>query len=352
SAIKECILLYKDDEAKTENNFIKILEKLVAHSKDNFTRILHKDYISDKSFPFLWKYIDGNVYITKIGENVDTIEVGDKVIALELIPIERVIDSISKFVGFSSDNWKILKSLAYIRNFFPNDTLKLTLMKSNGKIVNKTVYKDFESNQIYEDRPEKFQLLNNKIAYFDLTRLVDKEIKDILDTLSNKDYFIFDLRGIALTSEQFLSLFTDKTIECNAWKIPVFAFPFKQKISWQTIRLKINGKSLFNPKGIYFLIDERTIGLAELIADVAKRFKIGTLVGSTTGGNPMEFSSKIFPNGLTLYFSVLRVFSCDGEDKYRKGIVPNIPVKIRPNKDSLLRDQILDKVISLINSDQ
>lgn len=352
STIKECILSYTDNQKNAEKVFLKILEKFVAHSKDNFTRILHKDYLPDKSLPFLWKYIDGNVYITKIGENVDTLDVGDKVIALNSIPIEKVIDSISNFVGFSSDSWKPLKSLAYIRNFFLNDTIKIKLMKPNGKIVDKIVVKDPESNQIYEDRPERFQFLSEKVVYFDLTRLVEKEIKDILDTLNHKGYFIFDLRGIALTSEQFLSLFTDKTIECNAWKIPVFAFPFKQKISWQTIKLKINGKSLFNPKGIYFLIDERTIGIAEVIADIAKRYKIGTLVGCTTGGNPMEFGSKIFPNGLTLYFGVLRVFSCGEEDKYRKGIVPNVPVKIKFDKDSLLRDQILDRVLYLINSNQ
>lgn len=350
--IIECIDLYNHTVVESSSNFLKIIEQLVSNASDNFVRIIHKNYIGESTFPFLWKYIDGNVYITKVGLEVDTIEAGDKVLAINSTPIEKFIDSVSNFVAHSSKVWKILKSLAYIRNFYSKDTMQLTIEKPNGKIVNKFLLKSIKSDELYEERPEKFQFLEERIAYFDLTRLVEKELKDILDTLNFDGYFIFDLRGIVLTSEQFLSLFTDKIIECSIWKLPVFAFPFRQKLSWQIIQLRINGKSLIKPKGVYFLVDERTIGIGEVIADVAKRHKIGILIGHNTGGNPMEFGSRIFPEGVTLYFSFLRAKSCVGEEIYQKGVVPNLPVKIKTDQKSLLRDQILDKVISLIKYNQ
>ncbi len=96
-----------------------------------------------------------------------------------------------------------MKTLAYIRLLSSFDTLELTVKKSDGSMVTEKFQKNIVTYELVEERPERFQLLNEKVAYFDLTRLSEKELKDILDTLKHNDYFIFDLRGIVLTSEQF-----------------------------------------------------------------------------------------------------------------------------------------------------
>lgn len=346
--IDETVRMKVQNQINLKENYFRILEKLISNIGDNFSRVIHREIINEKTFPFMWRYIDGKVLITQVvGTNTIT-DIGDEVLAINSIPTETYIDSISKFVGFSSERWKYLKSLAYIRNFLLSDTIYLRIKKPNGKIVNDTFTRSIFSNELVEERPDRFSFLNEKIVYFDLTRLTEKELKDILDTLSHKDYFIFDLRGIVLSSEQFLSLFTEKSLDCEIWRLPVFSFPNKQNISWQSIKCIISGKNLIRPKGIYFLIDERTIGIGEIIADIAKRYKIGILVGTTTGGNPMEMVSKTFPDGVTLYYGIFKVFTCGGEDLFKKGIPPNIPVKIKTDKENLSNDQVLKKVLSLI----
>jgi hypothetical protein len=342
-------LLEKCIRSNTQDEFLGLLENLISNVKDDFARVLQKDKIQDKTFPFLWKYLNGKLYITKVTNGVVGAEAGDEVVGINNCPVEEFIDSVSTFIAYSTKNWKYLKTLAYIRNNLKGDSLILTL-KKNGKVVNVTFVRKVYTNEIYEERPDRFQFLGERAAYFDLTRLSDKELKDVLDTLKFNGYFIFDLRGLVTTSEQFLSLFTDKMLEYNTWKLPVFTHPFKQNVSWQIIKCRIAGKQIFDPKKVYFLIDERTIGVGEVIADLAKTNKIGMLVGEKTGGNPMEMVSKIFPGGVAFYYGIFRVFSCNGREIYKNGVEPNIPVKINPNTLELQQDLILQKVLSLINS--
>ncbi|MCX7909005.1 MAG: S41 family peptidase [Ignavibacteria bacterium] len=350
SILNKILISYTAKGKLNQFDFLNILMLLTSNIKDNFVRVIHPEITKEKAFPFLWKLIDKKVFITKTGEPNSTFEIGDEVVKINSTPTEVFLDSVGNFVSFSTKEWKMLKSLAYTRNFFPIDSILLTLKKADGRIINVSISKPPRSRDLVEERPASFDFLDKGIVYLDLTRLSEKELKDILDTLKFNGTFIFDLRGIVLTSEQFLSLFTQKTLEYNTWEIPIFAFPFQQRTSKQIVKCRIIGKLLFDPKAIYFLIDERTIGIGEVIADIAKKNKIGILVGSSTGGNPMEMASRIFPGGLTLYFGVFKVKNCDGNEMYGKGIAPNIPVKIRTDKENLTKDQVLEKVLDLIKS--
>jgi len=329
--------------------FYFLLCRLTNLIEDNLVRILHKDFTNEKSYPFLWKEIDGKIYLTDVTLSNSRAEIGDEVIKINSYAINNFIDSIANFLSYSSKSWKYLKTLAFIRNYLPEDTIVLTLKKASGKTITETFAKNITSFELVEKRPEKFQILRNNIAYLDLTRLSEKELKDILDTLPQFNYFIFDLRGISLVGEQFLSLFTDKTIENKIWKIPVFTLPDQKQLSWQVISTKIIGKSIFAPKEVYFLVDKRTIGISEVIADIAKTNKIGKLIGEQTGGNPMEMVSHQLPGGFTFYFGNFRVFDSSGKQFYKQGIPPNIPVKEKTTKEFLIEDQILQKTLYLIS---
>ncbi|MGB9770571.1 MAG: S41 family peptidase [Candidatus Kapaibacteriota bacterium] len=334
--------------AERKREYFSVLETLVAFVKDDMARVIHKDISTEFGFPFLWKYIENKLFISKVEDSNSKIEVGDEVMKINNKTVKEMVDSVSKYISYSSEIWKNLKALAYIRLISDWDTIDITVKKSDGSVLTEKYSKSYLSNYLVEERPERLAFLGNEILYLDLTRIADKELKDILDTLKFSGYFVFDLRGIVLASEQFLSLFTDKVFSYNTWKLPVFTLPFMQKISWNTIKCKIEGKSLFDPKGVYFLVDERTVGIGEVIADIAKRNRIGQLVGSRTAGNPMEMVSKIFPGGVTLFFGLFKVYDGSGEEIYGKGIVPNIPVTIKNYKEGLIKDKVLEKVLFLI----
>ncbi|MCX7880214.1 MAG: S41 family peptidase [Ignavibacteria bacterium] len=328
--------------------FVLSLQKMIKVVDDNIARIVYKEIIYEKTFPFLWKYIDGKVYISKIRDGGSSLSVGSEVLRINNKSTKEFIDSISQFLSFSSEEWKYLKTLAFIRNNLPVDTISMFLKDPNGKGYNTKLTREVYLSEIFEERPHYVEMLSTNKVYIDLTRITEIELKNTLDTLKHFDYFIFDMRGIVLVSEQFISRFIEGTITSPTWYLPVFAFPEKENLSWKTVKSEIKGSGRFLPKQIYFLIDKRTIGIGEVIAEIVRKFKIGRLVGEKTAGNPMETISFKLPEGITFYFGVIKAMSYDKLDLYKKGVEPHIPIREKTDKHSLGKDQILERVLNLI----
>lgn len=329
--------------------FSTALETMLHFVADNQVRIWHKDLEKYTVFPFQWAEHNGKIIITDVGKNLSNIERGDEVLEINGQSVQNVIDSISLFLSYSNPEWKYLKSLAYIRyNFAPK--IILTIKKVSGELLKVELESTATPAEFIETRPEAVARITDNILYFDLTRIRDKELKDKLDSLKPADYYIFDLRGFVISSEHFLTYFLDNKAYSPQWFLPVFAFPNREKISWNKVVSEIYGKALIQPKGMYFLIDERTVGIGEIIASLVREFKIGKLVGRSTGGSPSEIATFSIPCGFNLAWSFLKVIDYNGKEIYKNGLPPHIPVKKASNKDStdLNQDLILLKAIELI----
>jgi C-terminal processing protease CtpA/Prc len=331
-------------------DFSATLETMLHFVADNQVRIWHKDLekYTYTVLPFQWTEHNGKIIITDIGKDISNIERGDEVIEVNGRSIQNVIDSVSLFLSYSNPEWKYLKSLAYIRyNFSPK--IILTIKKVSGKLLKVELESTATPTNFIETRPEAITRLTDNILYFDLTRIQDKELKEKLDSLKPTDYYIFDLRGFVIASEHFLTYFMDSKAHSPQWLLPVFTFPNRAKISWNKVISEIYGKALIQPKGIYFLIDERTVGVGEIIASIVREFKIGKLVGRSTGGSPSEIATFSIPCGFNLAWSFLKVIDYNGKEIYKNGLLPHIPVKKALNKDNIdvSQDLILLKAIEL-----
>lgn len=330
-------------------SFATTLETMLHFVADNQVRIWHKDLEQYTTFPFQWVESNGKIVITDVGKDISNIEKGDEVVEINGRPIQNVIDSISLFLSYSNPEWKYLKSLAFIRyNFGPK--IILTIQKTSGKLLEVELERTANPTDFIEIRPNPVTRITENVLYFDLTRIRDKELKDKLDSLKPADYYIFDLRGFVIASEHFLTYFMDHKANSPNCFLPVFAFPNREKISWNKIVSEINGKALIQPKGVYFLIDERTVGVGEIIASLSREFKIGKLVGRSTGGSPSEIATFSIPCGFNLAWSFLKVINYDGKEIYKNGLPPHIPVKKLSSKDTITynKDLILLKAIELI----
>ncbi len=315
--------------------FSAALETMLHFVADNQVRIWHKDLEKYTTFPFQWTENNGKIIITDVGKNISDIERGDEVVEIDGKPIQNVIDSVSLFLSYSNSEWKYLKSLAYIRyNFAPKIILMIKKITS-GKLLKVELENTASPTDFIETRPEAVIRLADNILYFDLTRIRDKELKEKLDSLKPADYYIFDLRGFVIASEHFLTYFMDNKAYSPQWLLPVFTFPYRETISWNKVVSEIYGKALIQPKGIYFLIDERTVGVGEIIASIVREFRIGKLVGRSTGGSPSEIATFSIPCGFNLAWSFLKVIDYNGKEIYKNGLPPHIPVKKALNKGSI-----------------
>ncbi len=329
--------------------FLATLGTMLHSVEDNQVRIWHKDLESNTTFPFQWSEFHGKIIITDVGKDISGIRVGDEVIEINGKSIRSVIDSVSAFLSYSNNEWKYLKSLAYIRYNF-DEKINLTIKKESGETSKIELKKVANPNDFVEERPAPVSKISDNILYFDLTRIRDNDFKNKLDSLKPVDYYIFDLRGFVLTSEYFLSYFTAQKANSPKWMLPVFTFPNREKISWNKVVSEVKGKALIQPKGLYFLIDERTVGLGEIVAAIVRNYKIGKLVGRSTGGSPSEVATFSIPCNFNLSWSFLKVIGYDGKEIYRDGLPPQIPVNKYLSKETNIynKDWILLKAIELI----
>ncbi len=323
-------LLEKAASATSTKEFLQNLQEMLHFVEDNLARIWHPETETEFTFPFQWKFDNGKIIITEIKGNYPNELVNSEVIKINNIDSKQYLDSISTFISFSNTNWKYLKALAYTR-YYSDSTISLTLKTKAGKIYDFQFSKNTSVNEFFEPRPQRIEFLDKDILYIDLTRMKDEQLKKFLDSLPRANYFIFDLRGFVMPSEHFLSYFTDYQITSPDWFLPIFTLPFSGEISWKRIASQIPARAKISFKEIYFLIDERTVGVGEVIAMIVRKYKIGKLVGTKTGGSPSETIQFALPGNFFVSWSFTKVRDYEGKFVYRKGIQPHIPTRDREN---------------------
>lgn len=330
--------------------FQRILQKFLHHIKDNQLRLWNKDLETKRAFPFQFKNINSRYLITATSKSFMELDTADEILKINSIPVEKFIDSISLYISYSNESWKNLKSAVFLRYALDIDSLTLKLKKKNGKIFELNVKRSSAPNELIEIRPTPFEIVKKNTLYIDLTRVNDSKLKEKFDSLPPFQNYIFDLRGYVLTSEHFLGYFLEKPILSPIWKIPIFVAPNKEKISWNHIRSLIRPINKYPSSNLIFLVDKRTVGIGEMIAEIVKNNKLGLLVGTETGGSGAETITISIPCGFFLTMSAIKGYNYSNKEIYGRGIQPNFPVFIKNETDDLKNDKILRKALDLFGN--
>ncbi|MGQ9818710.1 MAG: S41 family peptidase [Candidatus Kapaibacteriales bacterium] len=330
--------------------FQRVLQKFLHHIRDNQLRLWNKDLETNLAIPFQFKKFNSKYVITAVSKSAVELDIADEILEINSIPFEKFIDSISIYLTYSNENWKNLKSAVFIRYSPEIDSFKLKVKKKKGKIIELNLKRSTPPSELIETRPDPFDLIAKNTLYIDLTRVNDSKLKEKLDSLPSFQNYVFDLRGFVLTSEHFIGCFVEKPILSPIWKIPIFSVPNKEKISWNIIRSLIKPKNKFLDSKLFFLVDERTVGIGEMIAEIVKTNKLGVLVGTETGGSAAETITIPLPCGFYITMSGIRGYDYSNREIYGRGIQPNFPVFFKDAKEIVITDKILQKVIDLIGN--
>lgn len=328
--------------------FQRILQKFLHNVKDNQLRLWNKDLETNLAFPFQFKRINSRYLITAVSKSVPELTINDEILEFNSIPADKFIDSISIYISYSNESWKNLKSPVFLRYAFDFDSLRLKVKKKNGKILELNVKRSSAPNELFETRPMPFENIKKNTLYIDLTRVNDSKLKEKFDSLPPFQNYVFDLRGYALTSEYFLGYFIEKPLLSPIWKIPVFSKPNKEKLSYSHIRSLIKPINKYPNSNLFFLVDERTIGIGEMIAEIVKQNRLGLLIGTETGGSAGETITIPIPCGFFLTMSVIKGYNYSNKEVYGHGIQPNFPVLFKNDSEILKNDRILQKALEQI----
>jgi hypothetical protein len=109
------LALEKAAKDKNGYEFLETLKIMVAGLKDGQARAWDAKLTFRYALPFLWEWIDNKLYISKVSQDETQIKPGDEVIEINGENTIDVINRNKQLVSSSTEQWKIIRTLAEMR---------------------------------------------------------------------------------------------------------------------------------------------------------------------------------------------------------------------------------------------
>ena len=345
-ALKSSLLRAAQDI--NEDAFLKTLKQLVAELQDGQSRVwMSKDQFR-YALPFLWKWLGDKLIVTKTVDEFTTFRPGDEIIGINDTATDKYLSEIEKYISGSTKAWKRIRAIAELRAGEQNSTLKLKVKSQSGLEIEKNIPRNIIFNQLIQTRPDEFVELKPGTFYIDVTRVNDEAFRKLVDKIKDAKQIVFDMRGFSQVSDHFLRFFVDKPIQSMLWRIPVYTAPDKGMISHKYITNTIKPKSNYIKANLTFLCDERTIGYAEAMLEIVKKYKLGKVIGTPTAGSGGEIFAFNLPGDYHISMTGLDVLDYNNKIIYGDGVKPDITVI--PSIGSIIedKDDILLKALEVL----
>ncbi len=311
-----------DDKIKTSEDAYVAIDTMIASLNDRYTR-----FVTPKEFEEEKNAIKGSLF--GIGIQMGLRDGKILVIApLEDTPGERAgllaEDEILAIDGISTKDMSIDKAADKIRGK-KGTAVELLIKRKN--VPNKTyriVRDEIEIKSISQKIPDDFKL-DDKIGYIRLSsfmgRNVGNEFEDLMVKYKDKEGIIIDLRantgGLLTNAIQISDLFLNdeiivSTVDRDGYK--------------DTSR---SSKRYFSTQPLVVLINKGSASASEIMSGALKDNQRAILIGENTFGKGLVQEVKsLTPFGAGLNITVQKYLTPSGNDINKKGIAPDIEVKL------------------------
>lgn len=311
-----------DDKIKTPEDAYVAIDTMIASLNDRYTR-----FVPPKEFEEEKNAIKGSLF--GIGIQIGLREGKILIIApIEDTPGEKAgllaEDEILSIDGVSTKDMTIDKAADKIRG--KKDTTVELLIKRKGvpNKVYKVVRDEIAIKSISVKAPENIKI-DDKIGYIRLSsfmgRNVGTEFKDIMTKYKDKDGIIIDLRantgGLLNNAIYIADLFLDdeiivSTVDRDGYK--------------DTSR---STKKYFSTQPLVVLINKGSASASEILSGALKDNQRAILIGENTFGKGLVQEVKsLTPFGAGLNITIQKYLTPNDTDINKKGIAPDIEVKI------------------------
>lgn len=275
---------------------------------------------------------------------------GDIVDFIEGRNIDHIRDSLSVLIPASTQINKEYRINCYVAEmvFFNEPDIVISRNGQNLKIHMPFV--DFGKQP-----PCLYKWISDDIGYVDFSVLTKQGIDSVFQVLSGAKCIIFDLRNGMDNS------YDPGQLDCylsNKSSILLFptVFPntehpgaFGLFENYQTFSKDTKECPFYKGKIVY-LINESSQSAIETIAFVGRTNYQAILIGRTTSGALGRVTWIPLPGNQRAAFSNFGLFSLDGTELQRKGIIPDI--EVYPTMESIKngKDEILEAAIEYLNN--
>lgn len=334
-----------DNYIKTNEDAYVAIETMLASLDDPYTKFLNpKDFAEETSS------IKGS--LKGIGIQITLRDGKLTVIApIENSPAEKAgliaDDEIIEIDGVSTKGISIDKAADKIRGE-EGTTVKLLVKRKNELKTYEIVRKEIELKAVSTKIPNNTQI-SPDVAYIRLSSFISKnaakEFENILVQNSNKKGYIIDLRsnpGGLLTNAIYIAnlLLRDSiivsTVDRDGYK--------------ETQRA---GRINITNKPIVVLIDKGSASASEILSGALKDNKRAVIVGVTSFGKGLVQEINRLPDNSGVNITIQRYLTPSGAYIHKKGIEPDIEVKLTEadikNKDDKQLKKANEVLLDLIN---
>ncbi len=274
---------------------------------------------------------DGKIFVTQTIDSVNVAQ-GFEILAVNGKKTSEIIKSQKN--GF--DLIKNSRDALDFRIGAKDSEVDITFRDLNGKEKKMLLKRDTRMIDLQETRPPIIYEFDSTTIYVDLAAYNDKELAKYTEAFKKITNFIFDCRGTSAVTPHYLSNFVKDTLPTLNWQFPYFSKPFNLDKEYLKLGSTIKGTNALEGKNLYFLVNEKTIGLSSDLITMVKKYKIGKIVGRAFKPSRPETVYYNLPGDYAMSFAPGDAFWSDGTSGFAEDIQPDIIVKF--NKETVLNE--------------
>jgi hypothetical protein len=334
-----------------ELGFLSTLRRLIADLRDNHATVSHANAPADYRLPLLWRLIEGRLVVTWADPSLDKVSRGDIVEAVDEAPALEALAKLEPLVSAATPAYRQFRALELLASGTKGAVrvLRLRRDKEYFSVTIPMTAPLLGPDRVRGARPERIAELRPGLFYLDLDRIDDDDFQAALPRLKKASGLIFDVRGYPeRISETLLAHLIPAPVHtAGTWTairtrpdVP----PTIDHLAWtiQPLFPRLGGRAVF-------ITDERAYSRAETYLDIVSFYKLGEIVGATTGGTNGEVNDMDLPGGYHVTWTGSRVERLNGKAIQGAGIPPDFPVSPTLEGVAAGRDELLEKAISLFH---
>ena len=347
SVLTEFIPLIYD--AETNLAYHRMMRILIAQIQDShafFSSDVFNNSFPNGHLPFRIKTIEGQVIIYKKTNLQDNVQIGDKVISINGVPV-NILQSKNQLFTAASNPATLTRNSDFFYNIGQPGNVMIELQNSNDqKYSIQSTYGSFPAD-LYAQSSTKWSHMdrnNCTIGYVNMGQIEIQDISTMMRAFENKDAIIFDLRNYPNGTLWTLVNYLYTTRLFNArFALPNISYPGAYQ--WRNGTF---GQGTSNPyQGrLIILFNEDTQSQSEYTVMGLEQHPNAVKIGSQTAAADGNVTSVKLPGQIEAYFTGMGVYYPDGQPTQRIGIIPDL--FIRPSVKGVIegKDEVLDRALN------
>ena len=293
------------------------------------------------------KAVVKNYYDENLGKETG-LKIGDVIMEVNGKPLGKIMEDYSRYLPASNVSAKLRNLSFQLLN--SNDMSVEVKYLTDGTEKTATLKTYLHDRINYTQKPaDAFKMIDEQTAYINLGTVKSKDFHDIFEKIKNTKALIIDIRTYPA--------------EFNVFKLGKYLMPHPENfvkftvpsiispgdfIMQEALTVGTDNKDFYKGK-VAILINEMTQSSAEYHAMAFRKAPDAKVFGSQTAGADGNVSYFTLPGKISTQITGLGVYTPEGSETQRIGIIPDVEVKptVKGIKDN--KDEILEKALEWIH---